>query len=71
MCGAEGVKGGPLFAYPCLTASFSLSLSFLQEKSAGFQEKEFQVFKECFTSLRHLEIERKGLSHRVSPELFC
>lgn len=27
MCGAEGARGGPLFAYPCLTASFSLSLS--------------------------------------------
>lgn len=52
----------------CLPMSDSifLSLSFLQEKSAGFQEKEFQVFKECFTSLRHLEIERKGLSHRFT-----
>ncbi len=27
MCGAEGAIRGPLFAYPCLTASFSLSPS--------------------------------------------
>ncbi|KAK2885713.1 hypothetical protein Q8A67_016550 [Cirrhinus molitorella] len=41
-----------------------------EDKSQGLQEEEDQVFKECFTSLGHLEFERKRLSHCVSPELF-
>ncbi len=67
MCGAEGAIRRSSLCLP-MSDSIFLSLSFLQEKSPGLQEKEYQVFKECFTNL---EFERKEQSHRVSPEPFC
>lgn len=46
--------------------SFFLSLLFHQETYPGLQEQDPQVYKECFTSLKHPESEKKRLRQHCS-----